>query len=230
MSVDDRLREGLERSAGCFQPTVAGAEAAAWTARRRRTTRRLTGSAAVVVALAVGAVWVVDRDRAATAPPVPAATVPTTSTTLAPTTSASAAAVDHAADRSLAVQLAGTWTTRLVTPREATAAMVRTGTSDYREPVLAELRLPGTIRVTFSPLTYRVTRDGAHEDEGTWSVHDGRLVLVPSCEHCGIVLGPRLGADTLILSLLEDTSPDYRRVPDAAYATVLWTSAAFHRP
>jgi hypothetical protein len=224
MSVDSRLREGLERSAASFVPTALdGAELAGSVARRRRTARRVTAGAAVVVALAIGAGVVVDRGSRTTAPPpVPAA--PTVAVS-APTRVASADA-----DALLATALVGEWTTGPVTTDLATAAMARTGTLGYREPVLAAFPLPGTFSITFDDLAYQARLDGGSQDEGTWYVKDGRLVLVPSCDHCNIVLAPDLHGGALRLALLEDTSPDVDRVPEAAYAAVLYTSTPFHRP
>ena len=231
MSVDSRLREGLERSAASFVPTALdGAEAAVSRARRRRTARRVAGSAAVVVVLAIGAVVVVDRDRDITAPSVPAAPVTSPAVTAAPTTSPTTDAVDRAADAALAAGITGEWTTGVVSVDQANAAMVRTGTSAYRETVLADLRVPGTFTLTFDELAYRARLDGEVVDVGTWYVSDGRLGLVPTCDRCSVVLGPRLEGGVLTLSLLDDASPDYLRVPDAAFAAVLWTSAPFHRP
>jgi hypothetical protein len=68
------------------------------------------------------------------------------------------------------------------------------------------------------------------EDEGTWYVRDGRLGLVPSCGNCGLVLAPQLTDGVLRLALLDDSSPDYLRVPSAAFASVVYTAAPFHRP
>ena len=132
MSVDSRLRDGLERSAANFVPTSpGGAGVAASVARRRRTSRRVAGSAAVVVALAVGAGWALDREGETTAPPVPAATVPSDVTTI-PTTPTTTDAVDRAADAALAAGIMGEWRPGVVSVDAATTAMVRTGTSSCR--------------------------------------------------------------------------------------------------
>jgi hypothetical protein len=108
--------------------------------------------------------------------------------------------------------------------------MVRTGTAAHRDVVLADVGVPGRFTLTVDELAYRVSRDGEPEDEGTWYVKDGRLVLVPACDHCGIVLAPQLADGLLRLALLDDTSPDHLRVPSAAFASVLYTAAPFHRP
>lgn len=223
MSVDDRLREGLDRGAADFVPGAAGGlETVVSAARRRRARRRAAAAATAALALTVGAGVLVDRGAQTTAPPpVPAA-------------STSAATPDRVsstdADALLATALVGEWTTVDVTPDAASAAMARTGTLAYREPVLAAMPLPGTVTLAFGDLTYRARLDGFPQDEGTWYVSDGKLVLVPSCNHCNVVLAPDLHGGALRLALLVDTSPDLDRVPDAAYATVLWTSAPFRHP
>lgn len=187
-----------------------------------RTGNRGAAGAAAVLALVVGAGLVVDRGAETTETrPVPAAAI------LGLPTPVRVASED--ADALLAEALVGEWTTGVVTRDEATAAMARTGTLGYRESVLAVLRLPGTFRITFEHRRYRAQVNGGPRDEGTWHVRDGRLVLVPGCDHCGLVLAPHLYGGVLRLALLEDTSPDVERVPDAAYATVPWTSAPFRR-
>jgi hypothetical protein len=225
MSVDSRLREALERNAADFVPSAPGSVDAIITrARRRRAGRRVAAGAAVVLALAVGLSIVVGRQSGSAAPPpVPAASASPTrgSTTPGPAQ----------ADTNLAADLVGTWTTGVVSPQMAQTAMARTGTAAYRDSVLRVLHLPGTITLTFEDLAYRAQVDGEPVDEGTWSVRNGKLVLVPFCTtSCRMVLGPDLHEGALNLALLEDDSPDVDRVPDAAHATVIYGSAPFHRP
>jgi hypothetical protein len=111
----------------------------------------------------------------------------------------------------------------------AQTAMARTGTAAYRDSVLGVLHLPGTVTLIFDELAYRAQLDGEPVDEGTWSIRNGKLVLVPYCTtSCRMVLGPDLHEGTLNLALLEDHSPDVDRVPSAAHATVIYGSAPFH--
>jgi hypothetical protein len=224
MCVDDRLREGLDRGAADVVPSdAAGLGAVVSAARRRGAGRRGAAAATAALALALGVGVFVDRGARTTGPPpLPAAA------TTEPTTPERVSSTD--ADALLAAAVVGEWTTAVVTPDAASAAMARTGTLAYREPVLTAMPLPGTFTVTFGELTYRARLGGGVQDEGAWYVDDGRLVLVPGCDHCTIVLAPDLHGGALRLALLEDTSPDRDRVPDAAYATVLWTSAAFRHP
>jgi hypothetical protein len=225
MSVENRLREALERSAADFAPRAAGdVEAVITTARRRRAGRRVAMAAAVVLAVGVGAAAVVHQQSGSAAPPVvPAVT--------ASSTSSRAPADRAAADRRLAASLVGTWATGVVSTEDATAAMVRTGTAGYSADVLNQLRLPGAITISFEDLAYRTALDGEVVDEGTWSVHDGKLILAPYCTiSCQVVFGPDLNDGVLSLALLEDDSPDVDRIPDAAPAAVVYTSAPFHRP
>jgi hypothetical protein len=148
----------------------------------------------------------------------------TTSTSPSPAPSDRAAA-----DRALAAGLLGTWSTDVVSPEAASAAMVRTGTATYRDQVLTVLHLPGTARLTFEDLAYRAELDTEKVDEGTWSVRDGKLILAPYCTtSCQIVLAPTLHEGRLSLALIEDNSPDVDRVPSAAHATVIYSSAPFH--
>ena len=190
MSVEDRLRDGLERSAAEFVPAgFGGVGAAVSTARRRRTGRRLAGGMAVVVLAAGVGLWV-DRGSPDAAPsPVPAA--PTSARPSATASPSPAETVDQQADAALASALRGEWVTDVVTTEEATAAMVRTGTADHRRVVLADVGVPGRFTLTFDELAYRVSLDGVPEDEGTWYVRDGRLGLVPTCGNCRLVLAPR---------------------------------------
>jgi hypothetical protein len=229
MSVDDRLREGLDRSAAEFVPGGGGLDAVVTTAHRRRTGRRVAAGAFAVALLAVGAGLVVQRGSS-DGPPAP---VPAGSTSAQPSPRSSSSPTGTGgvqADAALATGLRGDWVTDVVTAEQATAAMVRTGTAGHRDVVLTEVRVPGRFTLTLDELTYRVSLDGEPEDEGTWYVKDGRLVLVPGCDHCGIVLAPQLADGVLRLALLDDTSPDYRRVPAAAFASVVYTSAPFRRP
>jgi hypothetical protein len=198
---------------------VGGPDAVVSAARPRRHGRR-GAAVAVMVALTVGVGVAVDRGAATTPPPpVPAASTSTTPARVASTD----------ADALLATALVGRWSTEVVTQEAATAAMVRTGTASHRDAVLAEVPLPGTLALQFDDLAYRVRRDGVLVDEGTWSVRDGRLRLVPSCDDCGIALAPDIRGGSLRLALLDDTSPDVERVPDAAYATVIYCAAPFRR-
>ena len=234
MSVDDRLREGLERTAAEFVPgSGGGLDAVVATARRRRISRRVLAGAAAVGRPRCGCRTGPGRGTRDAAPsPVPAAT---TSATASPSASPSASASptsagDAAADAALASGLRGEWVTDVVTPEEATAALVRTGTAAHRDVVLADVGVPGRFTLTFDELGYRVSLDGEPEDEGTWYVEDGRLVLVPACDHCRVVLGPQLADGVLRLALLDDTSPDYQRVPSAAFTSALYTAAPFAVP
>lgn len=224
MSVDSRLTEALERSAADFVPGAGGGlEVIVTAARRRRAKRRLMGGAAVALALVVGMGAVMDgQTRGAARPLVPAAS---------PSTNQSPTPVGQAeADRQMTADLMGTWTTGVVSPRTASAAMVRTGTAAYRDSVLHVLHLPGTITLTFENLAYRAQLDGEPVDEGTWSVRDGKLVLVPYCAiSCRMEFGPSLHDGVLRLTLLKDTSPAVDRVPSSAHSSVIYGSAPFHR-
>lgn len=221
MSVDNRLREALDRSATQFVPRGGDAvDAVVGAARRRRTTRRVAAGAVAALALTVVAVPLWDRAQDTSAPTVPAGTV-------TPTSSPSAEPPPAAGDAALAAAIRGTWMTPVVTPELAAAAMARTGTLGYRDAVMADLRLPGILTLTFDELSYRATLHGQSVDEGTWYVRGGRLVLLPLCTtaNCRTVLQPDLTGDALRLLLVEDTSPDVDRVPQAAFTTVLYTAA-----
>lgn len=220
MFVDDRLREGLERSAAGFVPDASrGLDVVVRSARRRRTGRRVVAGTVLVLALASGVGAVLDRGPDATAPAVPAAPAPTADGTGRPES-----------DDLLASRLVGEWTTAVVSPEEAAAAMARTGTLGHRDAVLRELPVPGTFALTFDVVTYQARLDGQEVDVGRWSVQNGRLVLTPSCGWCRIVLWPEVDAGVLRLALVEDGSPEVRGVPSAAHASVIYTSAPFRRP
>lgn len=224
MSVDNRLREVLDRSAAQFVPEGGSAlDAVVRAARRRRTTRRvLAGAVAAVLAVVAVPLW--DRTQDTSRPTAPAGTV-------TPTPSVSTEPPPAPGDAPLAAALRGTWVTPVVTKELAAAAMTRTGTLGYRDAVVADLNLPGRLTLTFDELSYRASLHGQSVDEGTWSVRGGRLVLVPLCTTatCRIVVHPEVTGDTLRMLLLEDTSPDVDRVPAAAFSTVVYTAAPLRR-
>ncbi len=116
-----------------------------------------------------------------------------------------------------------------MTPAQATEALARSGNEAHRSVVLDELRLPGRFVLVLDGRDFRTTLDGEEVDAGTWLVKDGRLELTPSCGLCRTVLAPRVDERTLSLSVVEVPSPDYRGVPDAAFAAVTYQSAPFTR-
>jgi RNA polymerase sigma-70 factor (ECF subfamily) len=227
-ALDRKLRESFEQEAAAFAPAAPGeVEAVITTARRRRADRRRTAGAVLVLAVALGMEAILDRH-----PPTPPLVMPNP----LPSASPSAIQDDHrATDRRLAAALVGRWTTEVITPQAASAAVAHTGAGAYRDQVLQAFRFPGTLTLEFDDLTYRAKLDGKLVDRGSgsWSVSDGKVILVPDCTiswWCSIVLGPRIHDGVLALAPLEDHSPDVDRVPDFARATVIYGSAPFHRP
>ena len=217
MSVDDRVRTALEDGARAFDPDPArtlGVVVA--TARRRRSTRRLAVAGLVVVALVGTGIGLgLDRGAPSTAPAAP---VPTMN-----------GIQRLEADARLTTALAGTWTTAVVTPAQATAALARTGNEAHRAVVLDDIRVPGRFSLVLDGRTFRTTLGDEQIDVGTWLVKDGRLEMTPSCGFCHGVFVPRLDGDALHLTIVEVTSPDYKGVPDAAFASVAYTAAPFIR-
>ncbi|WP_392543648.1 hypothetical protein [Oryzobacter telluris] len=216
MSVDERLRAGLEREALEFDPTTGrGLDGVVSVARRRRTVRRLAAglAAAVVVAGVVG----LGLGRATPAA-VPAAPVPTMS-----------ALERLEADHRLSTALVGRWSTTVLDEADVVATLGRAGMGQHAAVVLGDIPLPVPVVITFDERRYRTTFGSEEADLGSWHVKDGRLVLVPSCGLCRMVFAPTLKGGTLRLTLLEDPSPDYLGIPDAAFGVVVYTALPFER-
>lgn len=216
MSVDERLRAGLEREALEFDPTTGRSlEGVVTVARRRRTVRRL--AAGVVAAVVVAGVVGLNLDRAVPTA-VPAAPVATMS-----------ALERLEADHRLSTALVGTWSTAVLHEADVVATLGRARMGQHASVVLSDIPLPVPVVITFDEKRYRTTFGSEEADLGSWHVKDGRLVLVPSCGLCRIVFAPTLEGGVLRLTLLEDPSPDYLGVPDAAFAVVVYAGAPFER-
>ncbi|WP_377639508.1 hypothetical protein [Oryzobacter terrae] len=217
MSVDERVRTALEEGARGFDPDTAHALAGVvTTARRRRSTRRLAVAGVAVAALVATGIGVgLDRGVTSTAPAAPVPTLHGNDRL--------------AADSRLAAVLVGSWSTPVLRESDVLATLGRTGMSQHRAVVLGDLSLPDRVVITFDDRRYRTTLGTEEADLGSWHVKDGRLVLVPSCALCRIVFAPTLEGGTLRLTLLEDPSPDYLGIPDAAFGVVVYTALPFAR-
>lgn len=217
MSVDELIRSGLTEGARGFVPDAhRGLDEVLGRGRRRRRTRRLAvagAGLAAALALGVGLLGPGTTPRAA----VPAAT-PSPDPLM-----------QLAEDSRLSEALVGSWSTAVLDEADVVATLARAGTSEHRDVVLGEMPLPVRVDLIFDERRYRTMFGTELTDVGTWHVKGGRLVLVPSCAQCKVVLLPTLEGGELRLTLLEDPSPDYLGIPDAVFAGAVYTSLPFER-
>jgi hypothetical protein len=212
MSLDDRVREGLHRSAQPINPDVEERLARTRTSfRRRRTVRRvaLAGTVALVgvAALALGPQLL---DRFSAAPDV----LPGTSTM----------------SDEQARLLQGMWVTPVVTQAQATDTLNSAGLGEFADAVLTDGAYPTAWTMVLGESTYAITSSrGILADTGVWIVQGSTLTVIPSSCDCTVDFRWHVSGDILTLELVRDQGPDLNGVPDEAYARALYTTVPFAR-
>lgn len=210
MSLDRRIRAGLDAEAHRVRPDVeAHLAATQQELRRSRLVRRSVLAAAVVAAVVVALPSWRALDGADDTVVVPA-----------DLTSAEARAL-----------LKGTWTTPRVTRDDVTDVLRTAGLAEHVDAVTLDLGHPTAWSLyLLRGRGYDVrSATDVQADTGSWDVRGSTLTLRPSPCQCLMVFRWRIEGDELHLRLLRDDSPDVDGIPDEAYARALYTAVPWVR-
>ncbi len=117
----------------------------------------------------------------------------------------------------------GKWQTATITPADVRTFLEAEGLGGAADAVVAANAYPTSFIVSMDGNLYGVTdADGTYVDSGFLSVDGDRVTFDPKNTTGDVVYTWSMEGDTLILTFVSDSSPDYKGFPDEAFNRTIY--------